>query len=147
MELAGKYIVLFYGSMNTGAVFCSSLYNLRLLCLQIIRMHKIYIGLFRDSLKQSAIILKMQGIPSHMWNLKPRRRRNLNNFPFQDSKAFHPRCLLAAFKKELKSQADSKKWRLLLYNLMDHRYKSVCMKILHRLSKASHARQDYFIRI
>ena len=48
-----------------------------------------------------------------MWNLKPGRRRNLNNFPFQDSKAFHPRCLLAAFKKELKSQADSKKWRLL----------------------------------
>ena len=145
MELAGKYIVLFYGSMNTGAVFCSSLYNLRLLCLQIIRMHKIYIGLFRNSFKQSAIILKMQRVPAHMRNLKSCCRWNLNDFTFQDSKSLYPRGFFTAFKKELKSKADSQKRGLLLYNLMDHRYKSICMEILHSLPKTSHSRQNHFI--
>ena len=46
--LACEYISLFYRSMDMCTVFCRSSYNSLICCFQIIRMNKIYIGIFRN---------------------------------------------------------------------------------------------------
>mgnify|MGYP006943342245 CR=1 FL=1 len=98
MELAGKYIVLLDRSMDRCAVLSHCLHDLRIFCLEIIGMYKIYMGIFRDILKQSSVILKVQGIPSHVRDLESRRWRNTQDLAFKDPKSFYTRCLFAAFK-------------------------------------------------
>ena len=87
----------------------------------------------------------MQGIPAHMRNLQSRTWRDAQDFPLQDSKTFHSRCLITALKKQLQSQAYPKKWRSLFHDLMYYRNKSVFFEIFHSITKASNPWKDYFI--
>ena len=110
-------------------------------------MDKIDVSLFRNSLKQAAVILKMKGVPTHVWDLKTLSRRNLHDLAFQKSKTFHSRSFVTGLKKELQTKADSKEWCTFICNLFYHRYKSKFIQIIHCISKASNAWENYFIRI
>ena len=86
-----------------------------------------------------------QGIPAHMRNLQSRTWRDAQDFPLQDSKTFHSRCLITALKKQLQSKTDSKKGGSFFYNLMYDRNKSVFIEILHSITKTSNTWKNHFI--
>ncbi len=77
-----------------------------------------------ESLKQSSVILKMQGIPSHMWNLKPWLGGILKIFPFRIPRPSTP-GVSSLLQKGAEVQDRFQEMEFLFYNLMNYRYQSV----------------------
>ena len=147
MELTSEHIAFFHRGMDAGAVFCHRPDDLRLLRLKIIGMDKIYIRVLQDPPEQSSVILKVKRVPSHMRDLKSRRGRDLQDLPFQDTKAFHSRTFFTALKKKLKPQADPKKRPAVFYQFPDRGNQPEPVKVCHTVAEASHSRKDHFIRL
>ena len=74
-----------------------------------------------------------------MRDLKSRRGRDLQDLPFQDTKAFHSRTFFTALKKELKTQTDPKKRPAVFYQFPDRGYQPEPVKVCHTVAEASHS--------
>ena len=97
------------------------------------------------SRKKASVILKIQRIPSDMWDLKSRLIRNPLDCSVKDMKSFHPLTLIASLKQKLQSQTDTKERSSLLCHFTDHLVQLIFFQLSHRISEGSDARKNYFI--
>ena len=109
-------------------------------------MHEIDIALFRNILEQASIVHKMQGIPSHMGDLQPLCCRDPSDLSGEKTKSRYAGSLFAAFKKELKPQADAEKRSALVYDFPDYGDQAEGMQFFHAVPEAPYSRQDHLLR-
>ena len=146
MELRREHVSAFHGGVDHHAVFRCRGDKLPVRCMKEIRMYKIDVGIFPDSLEQAALGIDIETVPAHVRDFQTLAVRDARDAALINAQTFRFGTLPARGEQQLHAETDAQKRLAACDIFLDRVLDAVFVETVHRIAEGADARKNRAVR-